>query len=495
MFLIASVRSWPLSWKVPLLTAGLMIGIAATISQVVLSRLASDQESNLRALTNAYLDGISAAVTQPVMRGDVWETFDALDRARTHYTGVAARYVIVELPDKRVLAASEPLRFPVRSSIPDEISVHFPVIDGLGLEKEGGRAWLSRTLKVEGHSVGKILAEIDIAALLEVRRRVLWTLILANGAMTLAFAAIGYAVLQRMLRPLGTLTRYVERVREGRAEPIPEGDHHKLSAEFRRLFDRFNAMARALNERETLAARLAAQEKLAVLGKLASAMAHEVNNPLGGIFNALDTLRRHGADPSVRDSTLNLLHRGLWQIRKVVRSTIVTYRPEGFSYGLAPADVDDLRMLVEPEAARKNLVLEWRNEVVDKLPLAVGSVRQATLNLLLNACAASPPGGKVDFLAKVENEALVVEIGDAGPGLPSALAAYLMGEGEAATLPGDGLGLWIVRRLVGGERGSIEVASTATQGTTVRVSWPFSKDPAAKDGGLPAIAEDFVHAG
>ena len=64
MFLIASVRSWPLSWKVPLLTAGLMIGIAATISQVVLGRLASDQESNLRALTNAYLDGISAAVTQ-----------------------------------------------------------------------------------------------------------------------------------------------------------------------------------------------------------------------------------------------------------------------------------------------------------------------------------------------------------------------------------------------------------------------------------------------
>jgi signal transduction histidine kinase len=409
MFLIASVRSWPLSWKVPLLTAALMIGIAATISQVVLGRLASDQESNLGALTNAYLDGISAAVVQPVTRGDVWETFDALDRARTHYTGVAARYVIVELPDKRVLAASEPL--------------------------------------------------------------------------------------QRMLRPLGTLTRYFERVREGRAEPIPEGDQSKISAEFRRLFDRFNAMARALNEREALAARLAAQEKLAVLGKLASAMAHEVNNPLGGIFNALDTLRRHGADPGVRDSTLNLLHRGLSQIRKVVRSTIVTYRPEGFCYGLAPADVDDLRMLVEPEAARKNLVLEWRNEVADRLPLAAGSVRQATLNLLLNACAASPPGGKVDLLAKVKNEALVVEIADAGPGLPSALAAYLVGEGEAATLPGDGLGLWIVRRLVGGERGSIEVVSAATQGTTVRVTWPFSEDPAAKDGDLPATAEDFAHAG
>ena len=48
-------------------------------------------------------------------------------------------------------------------------------------------------------------------------------------------------------------------------------------------------MARALNEREELASRLANQEKYAVLGKLASGMAHEVNNPLGGLFNALDT--------------------------------------------------------------------------------------------------------------------------------------------------------------------------------------------------------------
>jgi hypothetical protein len=44
---------WPLAWKVPLLVAGLMVGIAVMISQVVLGRLASDQESNLRQLTDA----------------------------------------------------------------------------------------------------------------------------------------------------------------------------------------------------------------------------------------------------------------------------------------------------------------------------------------------------------------------------------------------------------------------------------------------------------
>jgi len=48
---------------------------------------------------------------------------------------------------------------------------------------------------------------------------------------------------------------------------------------------------------------------------------------------------------------------------------------------------------IEPEAARKNIDLDWMNEIHGKLPVAVGSVRQATLNLLINACAATPAGG------------------------------------------------------------------------------------------------------
>jgi hypothetical protein len=121
---ITQIGSWPLAWKVPLLVAALMVGIAAMISQVVLSRLTSDQENNLRLLTNAYLDGLSAAVFQSAIRADVWETFDALDRARSHYSGVDARYVIVELPDDKVLAASDPVRFPVRSVVPAELTQH-----------------------------------------------------------------------------------------------------------------------------------------------------------------------------------------------------------------------------------------------------------------------------------------------------------------------------------------------------------------------------------
>jgi signal transduction histidine kinase len=490
----AYIANWPLAWKAPLLAAGLLIGVAFVVSQIVLNRLESDQENNLGLLTSAYLDGLSAAVLPSAIHGDVWEAFAALDRARDRYAGLKVRFAIVTLPNGKVLAASDPTQFPVQSGVPSEIAQRFSSQDGLTIDAATGRAWLARSLREEGFSVGRILAEIDISELLRVREKVLLTLLAVNACLALGFATIGSLALRRMLKPLSVLSGYVERVRAGRADPIPESKRRHISREFDLLFERFNAMAHELNEREELASRLANQEKYAVLGKLASGMAHEVNNPLGGLFNALDTLRRHGDDREARQATLNLLERGLTHIRNVVRSTLVTYRREAADHQLRAVDIDDLRLLVEPEALRQRVRFDWVNDVHDAVPVAVDSVRQVILNLLINACAATPAGGIVRLRARATRRALTIEVGDQGLGLPDDLAQYLVGHADEARGVGGGLGLWIVRRVVADQGGEIELAQESGLSTLIRVTWPFRADVSRPESRPDRTRVEAIHA-
>jgi signal transduction histidine kinase len=467
------IAAWPLVVKVPVLVAGLTITVAFAISQIVIWRLVQDQESNLRQLSSAYLDGVSAAVLPAIIRRDVWEAYDALDRARSRYAGVEPRFTIIALPNGRVLAASDPRRFPFHSTVPRKMRKRFAMGDDFVVDTAAGRAWLTRNLRTEGFSVGRLFAEIDIANLLRDRREILVTLILVNACLTLAFAFGGYFVLKRMLQPLGVLTRYVEQVRDGRVEAIPEGYRGRVAGEFGQLFDRFNEMARALSERQILASQLAEQEKYAMLGRLASGMAHEVNNPLGGMLNAIDTIQAHGNNPAVLETSLEFLKRGLAGIRNVARAALVTYKGGPDTSLLTQSDLDDLPFLVQHEIGVRRLRLDRQNRVSEPLAINGPAVRQITLNLLLNACAASPPGGLVTVTASCSDGVLRIAVSDEGAGLSEGMAV-LLDHGAPATAPSSeskGLGLWMTGQLIHRLNGRADVEYPGA-GTRVVVTVP-----------------------
>ena len=233
------------------------------------------------------------------------------------------------------------------------------------------------------------------------------TLVAVNGGVTLLLAAVGYALVGRLLRPIRVLNDYVERIRTGAVEPIPARFITEEGSEFGRLFRRFNAMAQAVAEREALSARLADEEKLALLGRLASGMAHEVNNPLGGMMTAVDTIKRHGSDDAVRQRSAALLERGLRGIGNVVRAALVAYKEPSSAAAMAPEDLDDLRFLIAHEAQRRHIDLVWRNRLEGILAVDGAAVRQMALNLLLNACRAAPPGSEVAMMADASDHGLM----------------------------------------------------------------------------------------
>lgn len=466
---------WPLALRVPVLVSLLMIAAAAVLSQGVLQRLSRDQERHLGELSAAYLDGLATALQPAAIRRDVWETFDALDRAQGRYTALHPGVAMLVLPDGSILASSEPRRFVLGTALPEGLATRSAEAAGRGapvMDEATARATLGRDLAEGGMGLGRIVAEVDIAPLLAERAAVRRTLLLANGALTLLFAILGFVLVRRLLQPLEILRAQVAAGGEtGRVKPLPAAAIARAGPEFAALFGAWNRTAAAIGEREAMAARLAEEERYAQLGKLASGMAHEVNNPLGGLLTAVDTIATHGDDQQVREASVAFLRRGLDDIRNVVRASLVTYKGRPGDGPLHREDLDDLRVLVRHEVERRGLHLQWENALSAESPADRTLTRQIVLNLLLNACAASPDGATVRVVAITGPDGgVVIDVSDEGPGLP-APALALLADPEASPPEGGGLGLWIAVRLAHRLGGRISLCAAA-QGTRIRLEVP-----------------------
>lgn len=471
--LVLSPRRWPLAFKVPGLVVLFMLAVSTVITNAVLSRLKDIQERHLATLSSTYLEGLASSLIPYVLRDDVWEVFDAIER-RASLGGDFGRAKVVVVNSRGVtLASSNPQEVPTGSN-QETRAERFDHGASLLVMEETGQAYGRKILQYQGRTIGEIYADYDISHLIRERRGVLATLLATNTAIALMLAALAYWAIRRMLAPLGVLSRHLDRGTDGAVAPVLLGAVGAPDTEFGRLFKRYNAMAQAVSEREELAKQLAAEERLASLGRLASGIAHEINNPLGGLFNAIDTLKRHGDRPSVRATSLDLIERGLRGIRDVVRTVLATYRADREQRDLTASDLDDMRFLISPEAARKNLRVDWENAVDEELSLPAGPVRQILLNVALNAIGVSSEGASVGVRIHSADHYLRLEVGDDGPGLPPHAQAVLSGSQNRplSFAEGSGLGLWMTQRMVGQLSGRIEHEARSGGGTLIRVVLP-----------------------
>ena len=480
MSLLRRLRSIPVSYRVPLIVALLMVVISAAISERVLDRVSRTQEGFLNGLAETYLDGLSSSVVPSVLREDVWEVFDALDRSSLSYKALAPIETVVTGADGRVLAATDPTRIATFSQLPqsylDRYGSGAVTIDASQLT-----GFARRDLLYQGQTIGTIYATFDVSHLFAERREILVTLLVTNGILAVLFSLGGFLLVKQMIGPMRVLEDHMRSAAHGAAEPIPSGEIPAGDSEVASLFHGYNALVHAERERANFAMQLAEEEKLSSLGRLASGMAHEINNPLGGLFNALDTLKKHGKTPGVRDTSISLIERGLAGIRDVVEAALATYRPERSQRPLTASDFDDVRLLLKPELRRRRQLLDWDVSWpgAPELPIRGGPVRQAALNLLLNASAVTPEGGTITLSAKTTEHALMIEIGDQGPGMPREIAGILVDQDPGPAIrAGRGLGLWMVRRVVDDLGGKANIAAKQQGGTAITLLIPSARENA-----------------
>jgi len=463
---------FPLSIKLPLLAAAMMVLVGAVASQQVLRALARVQDARIQELAQMHVEGLSVALGPLVLRHDIWEVYDTLDRAAQ--AGEGRRMVLTAVADERgrVLAATDPRRVPIDSDIAD-LARDAVALENLSVDGSSGVLSLLAPLRYQGRTVGQIATELDVSDLLAERRQALVYLLVGNAMAVGILSMAGFAALRRMLRPVTTLARQMTET-QGEPHPIADTDIPRGHGELARLARTYNTMVGAVADKAEAERRLAARERFVALGRLSSSLAHEINNPLGGLLNATDTIRSFADRPDVVRRSADLLDRGLRHLRDVTRATLDQNRLDRVDQPLGPEDFQDLKLLIQPEVTRRALMLDWSVKLCPgcQSRIAAGPVRQIALNLLLNACAASPPSGRVGLHVWPDGGVLRLEITENGAGMSPAALERLLGDGPLP--PGGGVGLRIVRDLTTSLGGRILHARTDGV-TRVTVELPMAR--------------------
>jgi two-component system, OmpR family, sensor kinase len=456
----------PLTAQVPIVSGALILAVAIAVSHVMMSTLVHEQELGVRRLAAVYIDGISTTVYPHIVARNLANTTEALHRTMWFHQSMREQRALVRLPDGTLFADISGPNGDASAEDPfhdASLRQRLEQGDGLVFDADTGTGWASRAIVRAGNHIADLYVALELKPLIQERRTLRDKLLAATVLAGIGGAMIGFLIVRRMVSPVRLLAERLRRAQAGDFDCVPAVVLPAASSEYGRLLRGYNDLVTALRERETLAATLAERERESVLGRLAATVAHEVHNPLGGISTALNTVRKFGDNPDVRSKGLDLIERGLWSIRDVVDAVLAFHRMPADSRGLTPNDLDDLRILIEPELARRQLRLSWSSGIDSTLQVAATETRQIALNLLLNACEASPPGGEIGFRAWVGDDRdpagrleLRLEVMDAGPGLPSAVAAALTEFGVVDLRdPRRGLGVRVVRDLVRGLGGRI----------------------------------------
>lgn len=482
-----STPRWSYRLKVPLALS--VVALAAGVAVATMTYLLVFQyvEANATAQMQRLARTLARSLVQPVLSNDVWQAYNTVRASSlsTPSDPVSAIQVLVVDAQGAVFVALDPKAFPVgtKASLlaPNLASAARWVIDA----RDGVTSYRSeddeaktvvvaeRLIGEEQTLLGGVIVQQEQGIPRAQARAVAERLTLLGSLVIACIAAVGWIVGRRMTGPLEKLRRSMQ--------SAPSEDVRPSVAEVSRLNDEvgdlgtaFLGMMAELDAKRQLERDMLNAERMASIGRLTASIAHEVNNPLGGMLNAIDNRRLRGGVDGATERTLGLLERGLQQIHSTVNALLNEARRE--VHELREDDLHDLFLLVHPEAVSAQCALEWELAAPTTGTLPSVTVRQVILNLTLNAIAASGSGGRVRVASDEQPGRWSLKVSNSGKALGAEALGHLL-QGHATGGGGrTGLGLWITARILHTLGGSIELLDRGTDGafaTTLVATFPI----------------------
>lgn len=294
-----------------------------------------------------------------------------------------------------------------------------------------------------------------------------------------AIVAMAWIVAAEMVAPIGRLLAATRRVAGGDLSARVSAPEHDEIGELGRAF---NDMTAALATTTARVAELHKREierasQLATVGELASGIAHEIKNPVVGVSNGLDLVRRRmGADPALSPIT-DEMARQLARIQQAMQELLTFARPAEPT--LAPVNaahlVDRATRLIQPTADRAGVALEvCADPATPRLMADEDMLHQAIVNVLMNAVQATPSGGRVRVTTSHRDDELRIAVEDTGKGIRADDIDSVFKPFFTTRHTGTGLGLPITREIVQRHGGSVTLTSRVGAGTSVVLRLPYA---------------------
>jgi signal transduction histidine kinase/PAS domain-containing protein len=234
---------------------------------------------------------------------------------------------------------------------------------------------------------------------------------------------------------------------------------------------------RNVSKETALASTLIQSEKMAALGKLVGAVAHEINNPLAGILATsqlmLDDAKQGSVDSALLED-VEEVRAAAWRSKKII-DDLLGFTSE--AQALEEANVLDAvrSALGVARSALKDVAVKVHSEkVAPRAFVSVNSLQQVLFNLITNAAHAMNGKGTLEISIASEGESYRIDVRDNGPGIPAEKMKHIFDPFFTSKQEGSGtgLGLSIVRNLIQKMSARIEVSSAVGKGTEFRIFVP-----------------------
>ena len=258
-------------------------------------------------------------------------------------------------------------------------------------------------------------------------------------------------------------------------------DKHMIDDEIGRLITRFGDLCERLDQAQSDLDKTMQQafysEKMASLGQLTAGIAHEINNPLGGLLNCVKTMQEEPENLEQHNRYIPLLDKGLKRIELIMRQLLNFGRKAPLSFSKVDIDAIIRECFELLEYRLQDITLKLDLNLREDFCIDVEALRQIIINTALNAVQAMPEGGSLTVSTKQVYTRIVIIIKDTGIGIAPELMNKIFDPFFTTKEVGEGtgLGLAVTYSLVQQMGGTVDVESQLGKGTFFTIALPASQ--------------------